>query len=296
MKLAAVLALAVVGSSSRICRELQFRTGVDCPYGWSPSEFKIMPFDVSVPSKCRDRKGASCVVKVCGTQGQFSKPFEVVAEPGKVNSWNFDVYTDELADRLKPKSICSTGSKKEAWCCGALMRMDPSTRRASYTWPVSGRTKTQSPSSAPSSIESQSPSSAPSPSPSAAPSARTDLPSSAPTSLQSRAPTLLPTSTSDPTASPSRSLTTSPSRSPSATPSRPPTRASEVPKSCNGLSFDECKANEFCKASNGKKGKKPCGEQKCKKFKKSLSKCKAAPHCKPGKVKDGRLTKCLKVK
>lgn len=273
MKLAAFLALSVVGASSEICRNLKFTTGDICPFGFSTTDFKIMPFGVSIPSKCRDGKGAECTVKVCGSQAQFSRPFEVVAATAKVNSWNFDVFVDKVAARLIPKSICSSVSKAvNTYCCGVLTRMDGRNRKAVYEWPATGKMETEAPT-----FGSSNPSSTPSRAP-------TRLPSRAPTRLSSRAPTSRPTSTPAPTDRPSRAPT----------PSRPPTRVSAPSKPCKELSFDECKANDYCKASNGKKGKVPCGDKKCKKFKKSLSKCLDAPHCKPGKIKNGKMSKCLK--
>lgn len=180
MKVAAiVLALAGVGSSILVCRDLMFKTGHSCPWGYSSTNFKLMPFEIEIDSKCHLTKGSECKIKVCGTNAEFSKPLVVAADKSKstkVNSWNFNIFVDEMNVPLVPKMVCT--SRTSTFCCGMQTRLDKDTQSAEFTWPkLVTPTPSVSPSLAPFSV---SPSSAPTRSPTAA---------EDPTTSPSRAPT-----------------------------------------------------------------------------------------------------------
>lgn len=277
MKVAALLALAGVGFSSEVCRDLKFKTGSACAYGFSTTNFKIMPFDKPIPSSCRMKKGSVCTVEVCGTNAQFAKDLKIQAVGGKVNSWNFDLYVDDLPERIVPKSICTNA--KKAFCCSVLTRLDGDVRSAEYVWPATGRSETDSPTGSPSEMPTSRPS---------------DMPSVEPTHSPTGAPT------SQPSRSPTAALTDEPSPSPSPSPTTMSvTLAPTMGKPCKFMKEGECRDAEFCNAQiKNKRGKKTftCVGVKCKKFKKKPSKCEEAPHCKPGKFKGGKMSKCQNKK
>lgn len=247
MKVSAiVLALAGVGCSKLICRDVEIKTGTKdmCTYGHSSSSFMLMPFKMEIPEACHLTSGATCEFTVCGTKAEFAKPFEVVITEGK-NSWNFDLYVD--GEQVKPESVCK--SDRDTYCCGMQSRLDKSIKSAEFTWPATSP-PTLSPTRKPSSAS------------------------------PSRAPTPSPTTTD----APSRFPTTSPSRSP--TPVRP----------CAELSPEECVDAGFCRKTNGKNGRTPCIDARCKKFRKDTEKCEEAPHCQvivKRKSKSKTVTKCV---
>lgn len=274
MKVAALLAIAGVGYSSKVCRDLKFATGRKCQFGFSGSQFRVMPFNKVLPSECSSKDVGVCTVQVCGTEAQFEEDIVIEGMGKKVNSWNFDLFDGDLKVMV-PKEKCESGSDK--YCCGMMMRLDSKgATSARYTWPVSTDAPTRSPSGMPTIKPSDMPSLKPSAMPSGAP-------SRAPTRKPTSGPTLMPT-----TGAPS----TAPSMSPTM---KTVTLAPTMPKPCKFMNAEECKADEFCKARKGKKGKpSTCQNTKCKKYKKP-AKCEEAPHCEPGKIKDGK-TKCTNKK